>query len=113
MTRSSGDESPLLQGDQDREVEAFLNAELDNIFGATFSAVIAHELRERYSSTLYETFRSGPAETRAALKSIFVSQRAVSVILRTLLENVRDAESTSEGATLLPLLESLQTADEA
>ena len=110
-TRSMGGASSLLPEDKDRQVEVFLNEKLDSIFGDTFSAVIAHEFKERYSSSLYETIRVGPTETRAALRSIFVSERAVSVILYALLESLRDASEKSESTVLLSLLEGLESED--
>lgn len=89
----------------DAAAEAFLNAQLDEIFGGSFSAVIAYEFKKRHSSSLYRTLMRGEAEARTSLLGIFRSDRAVSLIFYALIMKLRESRQLPESAVLLGMLE--------
>ena len=89
-------------------LSAFLDSQLNKIFGPSFAPVVEFETTKELGLSLYEAFRAHPSQAVDVLLKIFKREEAVRLILDRLTERLATMPASPQSGALLGLFEQLR-----
>jgi len=89
-------------------LSAFLDLQLNKIFGPSFAPVVEFETSRELGMSLYEAFRTHPSQAVDVLVKIFKRDEAVKLILDRLTERLAQMQASPQSSALLVMFEQLR-----
>jgi len=104
----SGGEPKVKQVQGAGNLSAFLDFQLNKIFGPSFAPVVEFETNRELGVSLYEAFRAHPSQAVEVLVGIFKREEAVRLILDRLTERLGKMQASPQSTELLAMFERLR-----
>ena len=104
----SGGEPKVKQVQGAGNLSAFLDFQLNKIFGPSFAPVVEFETNRELGVSLYEAFRAHPSQAVEVLVGIFKREEAVRLILDRLTERLGQMQASPQSTELLAMFERLR-----
>jgi hypothetical protein len=89
-------------------LSAYLDFQLNKIFGPSFAPVVEFETNRELGVSLYEAFRTHPTQAIDVLVRIFKREEAVKLILDRLTERLGQMQASPQSTELLGIFGRLQ-----
>ena len=105
---SSANEATTKVEQVSANLSAYLDFQLNKIFGPSFAPVVEFETNRELGVSLYEAFRAHPSQAVNVLVRIFKREEAVRLILDRLTERLGQLQASPQSSELLGIFERLR-----